>query len=266
MLTTFFDTHCHLDFDDYGQEVSAVIERALQAGVRRMTTIGAGRDVRSAQAAVQLTRQYPEQLVCTVGVHPHDAEVVNDTIVRSLHDLAQEPSVVAIGEIGLDYYYEHSPKHVQQHVFRQFIAMAREIGKPIVVHTRQAAEDTLAVLREENARDVGGIIHCFSEDAAFAKSALDLGFVSSFSGILTFKNATAIREAAQSLPEDAILIETDAPFLAPVPHRGKRNEPAWVVHTAEVLASIRSMSLEDVAHVTTQNALRVFGMGSPSAV
>jgi TatD DNase family protein len=260
-----FDSHCHLDFDSFGDDFADVLARARAEGVVRIATIGAGRDVSSAAAAVRLAEEHAEWIVATVGVHPHDAVHATDVTVEELAALAVSPHVVAIGEIGLDYHYDHSPRDIQRNAFRRFIAMGRELKKPIIVHTRNAAEDTLTILREERAVDVGGIIHCFSEDAAFASAALDLGFVSSFSGIVTFKNAVAIRDAALRQPADALLIETDAPFLAPVPFRGKRNEPAYIAHTARFLAELRGESFDDLCARTTANACRVFGLDLPHA-
>lgn len=260
MNATLFDTHCHLDFEAFGQELLEVVARAEEAGVSRMTTIGSGRDVQSAQAALDIAAQFPEKIFASVGIHPHDAVHATDAVLDKFAALAESPNVVAVGEVGLDYYYEHSPKEAQKDCFRKFIAVARTLKKPIVVHTRQSANDTLEMLRQEHASDVGGIIHCFSEDTAFAKAALDLGFVASFSGIVTFKNSLAIQEAARQQPADAILVETDAPFLAPVPFRGKRNEPAFVSHTARFIAQLRGQSDEEFFACSTRNACRVFGI------
>jgi TatD DNase family protein len=266
VLPPLFDTHCHLDFETFADDFDAVIARARAAGVERICTIGAGRDTRSARAALDVARAHSDWVCATVGVHPHDAHMVTDAVVDELERLAADPLVVAVGEVGLDYHYDFSPRERQRDVFRRFIAVARRVGKPLTVHTREAPEDTLAILREEGARDVGGIIHCFSEDAAFARAALELGFVASFSGIVTFKSATPVREAARSQPPDAILIETDAPFLAPVPHRGKRNEPAWVAHTAQVLADLRGEDVAEVRRRPTANACRVLGVAPPPGI
>jgi TatD DNase family protein len=208
---------------------------------------------------VKLAESTPN-VVATVGVHPHDASTLGTVLDTDFAPLAEHPRVVAIGEVGLDYHYENSPKDVQADVFRQAIALARRLRKPLVIHTREAAADTLSILREENARDVGGIIHCFSEDQPFAKAALELGFYLSFSGILTFKNARSIHEAAAFAPEDRLLVETDSPYLAPVPLRGKKCEPAFVVHTARRLAELRGADLSHIEAVTTENAARVFGV------
>ena len=258
MTAPLFDTHCHLDYDSFGADFDDVITRAKTAGVERVATIGCVRDLEKATSAIEVARKLDGFAVATMGVHPHDASIVTDDVMTAVEALMADPLVVAVGEVGLDYFYEHSNREVQKEVFRRFIQLARRVKKPLTIHTRDAAEDTLQILREENARDVGGIIHCFSEDAAFAKATLDMGFVASFSGIVTFKNAQAIREAATVQPLDAILVETDAPFLAPIPHRGKRNEPSYVAHTAKVIAELRGIPYEVLCEKTTENAKRVY--------
>ncbi|TNF63921.1 MAG: TatD family deoxyribonuclease [Deltaproteobacteria bacterium] len=255
-----FDTHCHLDDGRLFQELDAVLERAEEAGVRRITTIGCANDVATVMSAVAIARQHPDRISATVGVHPHDARHLDDEICDAIREAGVDPSVVAIGETGLDFHYDHSPHPVQKEAFRKQIAIAKELQKPLVVHTRSAPQETLQILREEQAQDVGGIIHCFSEDAPFAAAALDLGFVSSFSGIVTFKKAVAVHEAALKQPADALLVETDAPYLAPMPKRGKRNEPAYVAYTAARIAELRGEDPEALAHTTYQNALRIFGI------
>jgi len=260
-VSELFDTHCHLDDPRFAEDFDAVLARAAEVGVTRMATIGCARSVDQAGDALAITKAH-DHVVTTIGVHPHDAAAMDDALHAEVARIARDPKVVALGEMGLDFYYDNSPRETQKEVFRKQIALAREVGKPIVVHTRDAREDTLAILREESARDVGGIIHCFSEDAAFAAAALDLGFVASFSGIVTFKNAKGVRDAAAKQPADAILVETDAPYLAPVPKRGKRNEPSYVAHTAAVVAELRGEDPEALRARTTDNALRVFGMAS----
>ena len=255
-----FDTHCHLDDPRLLEELDAVLDRATQAGVRRITTIGCANDVASVMSAVELARQHPSRISATVGVHPHDARHLDDALCDALREAGTDPSVVAIGETGLDFHYDHSPRPTQEEAFRRQIAIARELRKPLVIHTRAAPKETLQILREEQAKDAGGIIHCFSEDAPFAAAALDLGFVSSFSGIVTFKKAVAVQEAALKQPADALLIETDAPYLAPIPKRGKRNEPAYVAYTASRIAELRGEDPEALAHRTYENALRIFGI------
>jgi TatD DNase family protein len=251
-----FDTHCHLDSGHFPEGADAVLERAREGGVRAFTCIGVG-SLALAREAVALAERRPD-VVATVGVHPHDASTLTAELEAELEALSRRERVVAFGEVGLDYHYDHSPRDTQKDVFRRSIALARRVNTPLVIHTREAAADTLAVLEEEGARDVGGIIHCFSEDRAFAARALDLGFYLSFSGILTFKNAVAIKEVAVWAPEDRVLVETDSPYLAPVPMRGKRCEPSLVVHTAQHLAELRGISPERLAEVTLENAGRVF--------
>lgn len=253
-----FDTHAHLDAETFPEGVAAVIDRAEAAGVKAFASIGVG-SLEHARNAVALAETTPN-VVATVGVHPHDASPLGAALDADFAALAEHRRVVAIGEVGLDYHYENSPKDVQGDVFRRAIALARRLRKPLVIHTRDAAADTLAILREEQARDVGGIIHCFSEDVAFAREALELGFYLSFSGILTFKSARAIQEAAAFAPEDRLLVETDSPYLSPVPLRGKKCEPAFVVHTARRLAELRGAEPARIEAATTENAARVFGL------
>lgn len=258
--TVLVDTHCHLDAEYFPEGPDAVMARARAAGVRGFVVVGVGRHgLDAARSAVDIARAHVLDVAATVGVHPHDAHGCDEAVASELVELARDPAVVAVGEIGLDYHYDHSPRDVQREVFARLIAAAREVNKPIVVHTREAAEDTLAMLESERARDVGGLIHCFSEDMAFAKRALDLGFYISFSGIVTFKTARAIQEVAAHAPEDRILVETDSPYLSPIPYRGKPCEPAYVVHTAKKVAELRGVSLERVEEVTTANAERRFG-------
>ena len=253
-----FDTHCHLDDPRLLDNLDAVLERAEEAGVQRITSIGCASDVSSVTSAIELARKHPNRISATVGVHPHDAKHLDDELCNAIRDAGRDPSVVAIGETGLDFHYDHSPHPAQEEAFRRQIAVARELKKPLVIHTRSAPKDTLRILREEQAKDVGGIIHCFSEDAPFAAAALDLGFVSSFSGIVTFKKAVAVQEAALKQPGDALLVETDAPYLAPIPRRGKLNEPAYVAYTAAKIAELRGEDPEALARTSYENAIRIF--------
>ncbi len=261
-----FDTHCHLDSERFDGEIDAVLDRAKDAGVEAILTVGCVRDAKTIRRAYDIAETHRDWITTSIGVHPHDAQVLNperedaEFIFGEIEKLAEEPLVRAIGETGLDYFYDHAPRVLQQDVFRRQIALARKVKKPLIVHTRDAAPDTLAILKEEKANDVGGIIHCFSEDWAFAKQALDLGFVASFSGIVTFKKAAAVQEAAIKQPADAMLIETDAPYLAPVPKRGKRNEPSFVAHTATRLAELRGEDPEALGEQTFANAQRLFGL------
>jgi TatD DNase family protein len=260
------DTHCHLDPQYFPGGAAEVMDRASAAGVIGFMVVGVGRDLAPARAAVDLAKREPSRVGAAVGIHPHDATTWNEEMHEELAALARDPVTRAVGEIGLDYHYDHSPRAVQKQIFARLIGLAREVKKPIVIHTREAAADTLEILEEEGARDVGGIIHCFSEDRAFAERALDLGFDLSFSGIVTFKGAKAVQEVAAWAPLDRILVETDSPYLAPIPMRGKPCEPAYVVHTARRVAELRGDTLEAVAEATTTNAERRFGrtFGAPA--
>ena len=233
--------------------------RAHAAGVVGFLVIGVGCDSTPAEGAIALAKAYPGVVYASAGVHPHDAKTYAAQKDR-LAELASAAEVIAIGEAGLDYHYDSSPRTLQREAFASQIALARALRKPLVIHTRDAAGDTIDILRAENARDIGGIIHCFSEDVAFAKAALELDFDISFSGIVTFKSARAIQDAAVFTPPDRILVETDSPYLAPVPMRGKPCEPAYVSHTARRVAELRGTSFEEFAQQTTENAERRLGV------
>lgn len=259
------DAHCHLDLHHFAEGADAVMRRAFDAGVVGFVVVGlagegegAEGSIAPARFAVELARRRPEHVAACVGVHPHDARCWTPALHERLRDLSSGPDVAAIGEMGLDYHYDHSPRATQRDVFAHLIALARDVRKPIVVHTRSAPGDTLDILEREGARDVGGIIHCFSEDRAFAARALDLGFDISLSGIVTFKNATAVQEVAAWAPLDRLLVETDSPFLAPVPFRGKKCEPALVVHTARRVAELRGVALEELCAAALANTERRF--------
>jgi TatD DNase family protein len=244
------DSHCHLDFADFGAEREAVIERARRAGVGGMLTICT--KVTEFDGVRELAEGH-DDIWCSVGIHPHEAEEQPEA---DLVGLAQHPKVVGIGECGLDFHYEHSPRARQETVFRTHCAAARASGLPLIVHTREADVETAAILEAE--RPPASVLHCFSSGRALAEKALALGHYLSFSGIVTFKNATELREIARETPLDRILVETDAPYLAPVPKRGKRNEPAFVVHTAALVAELRGLTPEALAEATTANFFRLF--------
>jgi len=236
------DSHCHLNDPQFDADRDAAIERARAAGVARLMVID----------APEFAEPYPE-MYATIGVHPHEAaKATGETFVR-MRAQAQHPKVLAVGEIGLDYHYDFSPRDVQMTVFRRQLEMAAEFGKPIVIHTREAWEDTLAAVAQSGGLPHGGIMHCFTGDTAQAQQALEMGFHLAFGGVLTFPKAEALREAARITPEDRLLVETDCPYLAPVPFRGKRNEPAFVVETARRLAAVRGATLESIAEVTSRN-------------
>ncbi|MBM4121885.1 MAG: TatD family deoxyribonuclease [Nitrospira sp.] len=253
------DSHAHLDDARFDGDREAVIARAQQAGVETFVTIGC--DLATSRAAVELADRYPF-VYATIGVHPHEVKQIGDDWYDELRRLAKHPKVVAYGEIGLDYHYNYSPPKLQRDRFREQIVLARELGLPIIVHTREAQEDTITILKEEQAQKVGGVFHCFSGDAWLAKDALDLGFFLSFSGVITFQNATMLRDIVKTVPMDRLLVETDCPYLTPVPHRGKRNEPAYVRHVAEKIAELKAegtaVTVEEIGHITSQNARRLF--------
>lgn len=250
------DSHCHLDFPDLQEDFDAVLERARDAGVGTMVTISTKL---STFEGVRAIAEAHDHIWCSVGIHPHHAGSEARTTAGELVALTDHPKVVAIGESGLDYHYEFSPRDVQAASFREHIAAARETGLPLVIHTREADEDTAAILREE--MDKGpfpALLHCFSSGAALARTGVELGLYVSFSGILTFNRAEELREIAAEVPADRLLVETDAPYLAPVPKRGKRNEPAFVAHTAGVLAKTRGTDARTIARQTTDNFFRLF--------
>ena len=253
------DTHTHLDDARYESDREATIARAREAGVDRMITIVC--DLATSRSAVALANQYPF-VYASVGVHPHEVKHITDGWYDELRQLAREHKVVAYGEIGLDYHYNHSDPELQRRRFREQLQLARELSLPVIIHTREAQDDTIRILKEEQASEIGGVFHCFSGDAWLAKDALELGFYLSFSGILTFQNATMLREIARTIPADRLLIETDCPYLTPIPHRGKRNEPAYVKHVADTLAAITSngatLTAEDIGRLTSDNARRLF--------
>jgi TatD DNase family protein len=250
------DTHTHLDDARYNDDRDAVITRAREAGIDAFLTIGC--DLATSQSAIALAKQYPF-VYASIGVHPHEVRHIQDDWYDEFRRLAKNAKVVAYGEIGLDYHYNHSSPKEQRERFREQIQLARELRLPVIIHTREAQEDTIAILKEERASEVGGVFHCFSGDGWLAKEALDMGFYLSFSGILTFQNAGALREIAKNTPLDRVLIETDCPYLTPVPYRGKRNEPAYVSQVAKQLAVLHpELSLDDVQRTTTVNAKRLF--------
>jgi TatD DNase family protein len=251
------DSHCHLDFEEYGQDRTAVLTRAREVGIVRMVCIGSGRDLKSARSAVKLAAEEPD-IFATVGIHPHDVGHMSEEDWTELGSLARAPRVVGIGETGLDYYYDHSPRDAQREAFRRFLRLARESELPVVCHIRDAHEDAQTILREEGVPDRGGVIHCFTGNADDARGYLAMGMYLSFSGILTFKKAEDIRAAALLAPIDKVLVETDAPYLAPIPHRGRRNEPAFVVETLKHLAALKSLDLPEAAAATTANARQLF--------
>ena len=249
------DSHCHLTMDAFAGDRAEVVERAAGLGVEVFINVPARRG--DAAACAALAASAP-RIYATAGLHPHEARLWDAGAEGELRTALASPRVVAIGEIGLDYHYDLSPHEDQARAFRSQIAIAREARRPIIVHTRSAPAETLAILREENARDVGGVIHCFTENTRTAMEMLDLGFYISFSGIVTFPKATEIQAAARAIPQDRLLVETDAPYLAPVPHRGRRSEPGHVAATLSFVARLRDEDPEDLAASTLANCLRAF--------
>ena len=253
------DSHAHIQGKEYTDEREAIIARASAAGVEKIITVGGAGDMSSNMEAVALADTF-SNVYATVGMHPHDAKDVGSEDLAKLKKLAAHPKVVAIGESGLDYYYSHSPHDVQRRVFSQFIHMALETELPIIVHERDAAQEAAELLRSEGSRKLRGVIHCFTGNYEAARAYLDLGFYLSFTGIITFKNAGPLREVVRKLALERMLVETDSPFLTPVPHRGKRNEPAYVRFIAETIAEIKGMDLEEVARRTTRNVQDLFNI------
>ena len=250
------DNHCHLDYLAREGDLDGVVGRARSAGIGRMLTICT--KVSEFDTVLGIARRYPD-VWCTVGIHPHEAEAEPAVTTERLVALAREPRVAGIGETGLDYFYEHSPRERQQASFRAHIAAARESGLPLIVHTRDADDDMIAILSEEQGKGAfPGLLHCFSTGRELAERAVALGLYISLSGILTFKKAEALRETAAALPLDRLLVETDAPYLAPVPMRGKRNEPSYVVHTAAALAALRGIGVNQIETSTSDNFFRLF--------
>ncbi len=251
------DSHCHLDcieLADFNNDFDELVQQTQQAGIEHMLCVSI--NLEKYPAMLEQVKPY-SQISVSVGVHPM-ADENCEFNAAYLHELAQDDKVIAIGETGLDYYYHKDDPQWQQQRFRQHIQVANTVAKPVIVHTRDAAEDTLEILREEDAGDCGGIIHCFTESQQFAEQAMELGFLISISGIITFKNADALRAVAKTIPDDRLLIETDAPYLAPIPFRGKQNQPAYVQQVAETLAEIRGSSVDHIKEITRDNFYRLF--------
>jgi TatD DNase family protein len=251
------DSHCHLDFPDFADELDAVVARAHEAGVAVMQTICTR--ITKFDQIKGLAERY-ENIWCSVGVHPHNVESEGVVETRTIVDLAAHPKVIGIGETGLDFFYDHSPRDDQRSSFRNHIAAARETGLPLIVHTRDADADTMEILEDEMGKGAfPGLIHCFSTSRELAERSLAIGFSISISGILTFKKAQELRDIAADIPLGRLLVETDAPYLAPLPHRGKRNEPSYVANTASLLSELKAVSEQELADATTDNFFHLFG-------
>lgn len=253
-MSFLIDTHTHLDFDRFDGDRDDMIQRALDAQVAAMLTIGV--DHKTSLAAVHLAEEN-SPLFASVGVHPHDAQKMTEEQFEELAALLSHPRVAAIGEVGLDYHYDYSPRDVQRRVFRRFLDLALETQKSLIIHTREADDDVVELLREKQRSGWRGVFHCFSGDEAMAKKVLDMGFHISFTGNITFKNSRAV-DVLKSVPVERLMVETDCPFMAPEPFRGKRNEPAYVVYVARKMAEVKELPFETLVRITSQNAVNLF--------
>ncbi|WP_016993810.1 TatD family hydrolase [Lysinibacillus boronitolerans] len=253
----FIDTHVHLNADQYEEDLQEVIDRALEAKVERMVVIGFDR--KTIERTMQLIEQY-DFVYGVIGWHPVDAIDCTQQDLEWIEELASHPKIVGIGETGLDYYWDKSPKDVQQELFRKQIQLAQKINLPIIIHNRDATGDVVQILREENAASVGGVMHCFSGSVETARECIGMNFMISLGGPVTFKNARLTKEVATEIALEHLMIETDAPYLAPHPHRGKRNEPAFVPLVAEEIARLKGLTIEEIAQATTANAKKFFGI------
>ncbi|MFQ5328883.1 MAG: TatD family hydrolase [Thermodesulfobacteriota bacterium] len=254
------DTHAHLDDKRFAEDREEVIKGAGAAGVEHIITVACWDQERGFDPALKIAESH-ENIYVAIGVHPHDARLAGDETFGQMESLARREKVVAIGETGLDYHYDNSPREIQQEVFRRQLRLAASLNLPVIIHTREADKDTLAILKEERVGETGGVLHCFSGGYEMARECLDMGLLLSFTGIITFPKATALHDVVKKVPVERMLVETDCPYLAPVPHRGKRNEPSYVVETAKRIAELKGLSLDDVARITTLNAQGLFAIG-----
>ncbi len=253
------DTHCHLDMDAYGRDLDAVLDRSYRHNIRYVVTIGT--NLSSSRKAVEIAKHY-EMVFAAIGIHPHDVDNIKKTTFLRLQELAETapPHIVGYGEIGLDYVKKYSSVHQQRKQFKNQLSLAKELDLPVIIHNREADDDMLSLLCEAAPFNRGGVMHCFSGDVPFAQKILDLGLHISIPGIVTYKNAHTLKDVVREIPLTSLLLETDGPFLTPTPHRGKRNEPLFILYTATEIARIRQLSLEKVAKQTTQNAIHLFGL------
>jgi len=254
----FIDTHAHITFPEFEYDLPQVIERAKQANLEAIINIAL--DDKALEKSLKLSEEYPNYIYTTFGTHPHEAKEWNAAIPAKIKELAKQKKIIAVGEMGLDYYYKHSPVEQQKQAFREALRLAQELDLPAIIHIRDASKDAMMIIHEENQGKLKGVLHCFGGDMDLAREALDLGLLISFTGIVTFPKATNVKEAVKQIPLESIMIETDCPFLAPIPYRGKRNEPAYVVKVAEAIAEVKGLSIEEVAQQTTRNAKLFFRM------
>jgi|YelNatPaOPRAMG01_1025707.scaffolds.fasta_scaffold10416_2 TatD DNase family protein len=259
-MIKIYDSHAHLNFKDYDNDREEVIQRAFNAGVEFIVNIGSGMGVKGNYDAIDIANTH-DNIYATVGLHPHEASLFNDQVFTEIKKLADEPKVIAIGEVGLDYHYMHSPEQTQIKTFEAFIDLARQKRLPLVIHSRDANKESMKILKKMHAGDVAGVIHSYGGDMEQAKEALELGFYLSINGIVTFKNAQSLRNAISELPVERLLIETDCPFLAPVPYRGKRNEPAYTSYVLSAISEIKHIEKEKLSSILLDNARKAFGIG-----
>jgi TatD DNase family protein len=257
------DSHCHIDMPQFDADREAVVSRAREAGIETMLIVGGVDEENGHRRALRVAEAFG--FPASAGVHPHEARLATEAVYDELRGLARDRRIVAIGEIGLDFHYDHSPRPVQREVFRRQVRLARDLGLPVIIHTREADHETAALLEAEGAAQTGGVIHCFTGGYDLARRALALGFYVSFSGIVTFPRAEVIQQVAAALPLDRLLVETDAPFLTPPPHRGKRNEPAFVVEVAKKVAGLRGQPLEEIGEAAVRNFGRLFRPAADAA-
>jgi len=250
------DSHCHIDMPQFDADRTEAVARAREAGVREMLVVGGVDEEQGHRRALRVADELG--MPASAGIHPHEAKLASEAVYDELRALATEKRIVAIGEIGLDFHYDYSPRTQQREAFRRQVRLAREVGLPVIVHTREADDETVALLEEEGAGETGGVIHCFTGGHELARRALALGFYISFSGIVGFPRSEVVQEVARTMPLDRLLVETDSPFLAPPPHRGKRNEPAFVVDVAKKVAAVRGAMLEEIGSAAIANYARLF--------
>jgi TatD DNase family protein len=256
------DAHCHIEKEYYGDDVGGVIERALAAGVVKMVAVGASRVLEGAREAIALADSY-DMIYATAGIHPHEAQHATEEAFKTIESMLDHPKIVALGEVGLDYYYDNSPRDVQRAVFKRFLEMGKKSDRPIMLHIRerQAHEDCWRMVDEIGLGPKGGVVHCFSAGPEEARAYLERGFKLSIPGIVTFKKASDLRQAVIETPLEELMLETDAPYLAPVPHRGKTNEPSFLTHTAACVAQLKGVSVEEIGRVTSRTASAFYGLG-----